>query len=301
MNYYKITINATPESLEDTAARLTGLGYDCLQIEDERDVEAQSPHWDMTDEALLEHYKGACRVILYMPEMPGAAEDVAMLSSLFDSVESELCREEDWAENWKQYYQPFLVGERLAVHPLWIPAEDYGGRAVYLSNPGMSFGTGLHVSTRLCLEALERRDLSGKRVLDIGCGSGILGLCSLLMGAESLRGVDIDPLAAEVALETAQTNGVADQCRFSAGNFLTDEALRKELGQGYDIICTNIVADVILAIAPYIPGLLAPGGVWVTAGIIDTRADEVAAAQAALGGTLTRTARDGWEGMVLEV
>lgn len=275
MDYLKITLPTSPDTLDDLTARLVSMGFDSFQIEDERDVLAQSPHWDMTDEALLAHYKGACRVLVYLPASPEGETGLSVLRELYPDAASELVREEDWAENWKQYYEPILIGNRLVIHPEWLPMPDYGIRAVYRSNPGCSFGTGLHASTRLCLKLLEGQDITGERVLDIGAGSGILSVCSLLLGAAEAVAADIDPLASDTAMRTAEANGVGDRYTALTGDFTQEEDLRKRAGGGYLVVLTNIVADVILALAPHIPTLLAPSGIWIISGIIDTRAQEV--------------------------
>ncbi|MDR1736872.1 MAG: 50S ribosomal protein L11 methyltransferase [Oscillospiraceae bacterium] len=291
MDYIKVTVPALPETLDEVGAALCALGLDSFQTEDERDVLAQSPHWEMTDEALLAHYKGACRVIVYLPREDAKA--LAALRALFPDAATETVREEDWAENWKQFYTPIEIG-RLVIHPEWLPLGDYAGRAVYLSNPGVSFGTGIHASTRLCLEILAAADVSGARVLDVGCGSGILGLCALLLGAREVSAVDIDPLAAGIALKTARLNGLSDRVRTFTGDFANDARLRGDVGAGFDLIFSNIVADIILALMPHIPPLLNPGGIWIVSGIIDTRAPEVARAASDAGLAAERREKDGW-------
>ena len=280
MEYWKITLPTSPDALDALTIRLTAMGFDSFQIEDERDVLAQSPQWDMTDEALLTHYSGACRVLVYLPDTPEGEAGIAALRGLCPQAEQERIQEEDWAENWKQYYEPILIGDRLVIHPEWLPLPDYGRRAVYFSNPGCSFGTGLHASTRLCLSLLESRDVTGRRVLDVGAGSGILSVSALLLGAAEAVAVDIDPLAADTAINTAKANHADARYTAHAGDFIADAALRKRVGGGYDLIFSNIVADVILALAPCILGpdglsLLTPGGAWIVSGIIDARADEV--------------------------
>ncbi|MCL2030819.1 MAG: 50S ribosomal protein L11 methyltransferase [Oscillospiraceae bacterium] len=275
MEYWKITLPAAPDTLDALTARLTALGFDSFQIEDERDVLAQSPHWEMTDGALLAHYKGACRVLVYLPRSPEGEAGLTALRGLCPEAAAERVREEDWAENWKRYYEPIPVGRRLVIHPAWLPRPDYGPRAVYLSNPGCCFGTGLHASTRLCLGLLEARDVTGARVLDIGAGSGILGVCALLLGAAEAVAADIDPLASDTASRAAEANGAAGRYTALTGDFVKEEALRERAGSGFDLIFSNIVADVILALAPHTAARLAPGGAWVVSGIIDGRAAEV--------------------------
>lgn len=273
MTWLKTIIPSAPDALEDTQARLTAMGIDSFQTEDERDIAAAAPGWEMADQSLLDYYTGLCRVIVYLPDAPNGLDTLAALRSAFPDVAVEAVKEEDWAENWKQYYKPFTIGKRLLVHPAWEPLGDTDGRAVFLNNPGMTFGTGLHASTRLCLELIDAYIPEGRSMLDVGSGSGILSVCSLLLGAANAVCVDIDPLAAEVSVENAARNGV--EVTALCGDILTDAALRESLGGGYGLICSNIVADVIIALCPLIPAMLAPDGVWIVSGIIDSRLGDV--------------------------
>jgi len=162
------------------------------------------------------------------------------------------------------------VGERLLIQPAWQPAADPGNRAVLLLEPGLAFGSGSHATTRLCMEALERHITPGCVVLDIGCGSGILSVATVLLGAGTALGVDIDPMAVQNARENADRNGMGErQACFVQGD------LARDITGRYDVIVSNIVADAIIALAPCVRGFLREGGVWISAGIIDTRAAEV--------------------------
>lgn len=271
--WIEVTLPATPDTLDDITARLIAEGFESFQIVDRRDLDAARPAWELFDEELLRD--DTCKVVLYLPE--GDEESFSVLRQLFPDA---MCggtprNEEEWADAWKQYYKPTPVGVRLLIQPAWLPLEDTEGRAVFLNNPGMSFGTGLHASTRLCLELLESENIAGRRVLDIGCGSGILGLCGLVLGAESAVGVDIDPSAAETARENARLNGVDSRYTAFAGDYLSDDSLRQSVGTGYDMIFSNIVADIIIALAPLIAPQLQSNTGWVVSGIIEPRLDDV--------------------------
>jgi ribosomal protein L11 methyltransferase len=171
--------------------------------------------------------------------------------------------------------------------PEWESVPE-GGRLPLRLDPGLIFGTGSHATTRMCLAALEQYAAPGKRVLDLGCGSGILGIGALVLGCESSTGCDIDPKAPDVAMANAALNGIgAERFQVRAGDILSDSSLRKALGTGYDIVLANIVSDVIIPLAPLVDAFLAPDGVFITSGIIEGRQDEVAAAIRAAGFAIT--------------
>ena len=163
-------------------------------------------------------------------------------------------------------------------------------------DPGLTFGTGSHATTQLCLTALEEAVQGGEKVLDLGCGSGILSIAALKLGAASALAVDIDDKCLDVAYENAALNGIGkDTYTVKVGDILSDQALRSQIGGGYQVVLANIVADVIIALAPFVPSLLAPGGVFLCSGIIDDRAEEVAQALRQAGWTITQTrSADGW-------
>ena len=187
-------------------------------------------------------------------------------------------QDSDWENNWRQYYQPIEIGEKLVVVPEWLETPD-DGRIPLRLDPGLIFGTGSHATTRMCLAALEHCAAPGKRVLDLGCGSGILGIGALLLGCDSVAGCDIDPKAPEVAEANAALNGLhADRFRVCAGDVLADAPMRASLGAGYDLVLANIVSDVIIPLSGIVGEFLAPDGVFLCSGIIEGRQDEVAAA-----------------------
>lgn len=297
-SWIQAMVYTTQEGLEPVSGRLYQLGINGLEIEDEADfkafLEENRSAWDYVDEALLQAKSGETNIKFYVTadsagrEILGEAErTLAALRELdsghvFGSLRLSLSNmdEEDWANNWKQYFKPLSVGERILILPAWEQLEQPTDRTVFVINPGMSFGTGSHHTTRLCLERLESYIKPGMEVLDLGCGSGILSAVALLLGAKSATAVDIDPNAARIARENARCNGIADErYRIFAGNVLTDEELVRTLSdRQYDLILANIVADVIIALAPKISPLLAQSGVYITSGIIAEREDEVLAA-----------------------
>ena len=204
-------------------------------------------------------------------------------------------RDADWENNWKQYYKPMEIGKRLLVIPQWEKA-DPGDRVPLYLDPGLTFGTGAHATTRLCLTALEDLVRGGERVLDLGCGSGILSVAALRLGAESALAVDIDDKCRTAARENAGLNGIGpDRLEVLVGNLLTDETVAERIGGGWDLVLANIVADVIIALAPRVRGLLRPGGTFLCSGVIEGRSAEVEAALAANGLTIRDRREDnGW-------
>jgi ribosomal protein L11 methyltransferase len=230
------------------------------------------------------------RLLIYLS--PDDTESFRLLQELAPGLTVKERDESEWSDAWKQHYKPTPIGKRLLIQPAWAAVENPDNRAVYLNDPGMAFGTGLHASTRLCLELLESLDLEGKRVLDIGCGSGILGLCALLLGAGSAAGVDIDPYAVRTATENAVLNGVDGRFTARAEDFLADGS-----ANGYDFVFSNIIADVIIPLTPIIAR---SGAVWMASGIIEHRLDDVlnAAEDAGLE-LLEMRIEDGWSAVVL--
>ena len=251
------------------------------------------------DEELLERMKGAARVKFYVTDDPDGQAQLRRWTAGIDApCTTARLRENDWATSWQKYYKPLSVGGRLYIVPEWERGEPVpeGRTALYL-NPGLTFGTGNHASTRLCLEWVEEFVRPGGTVLDLGCGSGILSVAGLLLGAESALGVDIDPKAVDVAYENAALNGLGrDRCTFLAGDILTDRSLKETLARDrWDLVLANIVADVIIPLSAQVPNLLAQDGVFLCSGIIDTRAHEVEAALAKNGlKVVRRREKNGW-------
>ncbi len=318
MKWIEAHIDTTTEGLEPLGDRLTAVGVDCFSIEDETDfkmfLENNRKFWDFVDEDLMKKMQGLSRVTFYLPDdadgramyeavqtairtLPTDRPDIRFGTLAMYSEENDDC---DWSNMWKQYYKPFPVGERLYVCPEWeTPGEDARGRIVFVSNPGLAFGSGLHATTRLCMGALETSVQSGDRVLDMGCGSGILSVIAALLGAKEVTGVDIDSKAADTSGQNASKNGVEDRCRFMAFDLTETDAPLNRPEEGYDLIVANIVADVIIALSGKAYELLRRGGTFVTSGIIDTRLDDVLAALKTQGfGVETVLEDSGWRAVI---
>lgn len=295
MDWIKVSIYTTSEGIEPLSGRLYQLGITGLEIEDEKDfkdfLENNKQYWDYVDDDLMKEKEGETEVIAYVSDNAAGHEmlmairnTVAELKQLdedgeFGRLEIEINNmcEEDWANNWKKYFHPLNVGEKILIKPEWEETDNPEGRVVFSVNPGMSFGTGSHYTTQLCIENLEGFINNDTKVLDLGCGSGILSIISLLLGAESAFAVDIDPNAVDIAYQNAERNNI-DKSKYTvkAGDIITNTALQEEIAKDkYDVVVANIVADVIIALAPKAKEYMKEGGVFITSGIIEDRIDDV--------------------------
>ena len=263
----------------DRAGDIANAAASCgIYIEDYRDLEQtveEIAHIDLIGEELLAKDRSKGFVHLYLEPDVSPAEAVAFLSERLSSegiehsIELLDCAEEDWRNNWKKYFHPIAVGEKLMIVPSWYENYDTQGRIALNIDPGLAFGTGGHETTRLCLEMCEKYMKAGDSVLDVGCGSGILGIAALLCSAGRAVGVDIDEKAVETARENAAVNGVDDRYTAIHGSF-TDKVEGK-----YDIVLANIVADAILFLSRGVADFMKKDAVYIVSGIIDTRAEEV--------------------------
>ena len=303
IKWLEVAVNTTPDRLDQVCAKLAAAGMDSLVIEDEQDflsfLEQNRQYWDYVDQELLDRMKGVTRVKFYVTDDEDGKKQLEQYTRGLDQeFTATPLTDNDWAYSWQKYYKPLEIGQRLYVVPQWMGEEPVPvGRVPFYLNPGLTFGTGSHASTQLCLEGVEEHTLPGRDVLDLGCGSGILSIAALCLGAKSAVAVDIDPKAVDVAYENAALNGIGrDRYTVQAGNVLSDAALAAELAQNkYHLVLANIVADVIIPLAPQVPGLLAEDGVFLCSGIIDTRTHEVEAALKQAGLTLIRKReKNGW-------
>lgn len=303
MEWLEVSIQTTSSAIDLLAARLTAIGYDSFIVDDTADfqsfLEDNTQYWDYVDEDLANRMAAVSQIRLYIEnnaQAPQRIDDLKNdlmrfrdqnpnreLGSLELSLEN--LQDEDWENNWKQYYQPIPIGERLLIVPEWLHPENPEQRIPVVLDPGMIFGTGAHASTQMCLRALETQIQGGERVIDLGSGSGILSIAALLLGADTATGVDIDPKAEDIARENAGLNGLTSP-RFTAvtGNVIEDEVMIKQLSrEPYDVVLANIVADVIIPLSAVVPNFLKPDGVFICSGILNTRLAEVAGALDAAG------------------
>ncbi|MDR0314913.1 MAG: 50S ribosomal protein L11 methyltransferase, partial [Oscillospiraceae bacterium] len=250
-----------------------------IYIEDYRNLEQEAKEIsriDLIDENLLskDRSKGIVRVYISPDENP--AEAISFLKQRLEfnnivyTIEIKPCKNEDWENNWKRYFKSFPVGKNLFIHPVWEENFNALGRKIIHIEPGLSFGTGGHSTTRLCLEAIEDFLQYGMRVLDIGCGSGILSIAALLLGASSALGVDIDKYAVRTAVQNGETNELTEpRYKIICGN------LADNISGKFDLITANIAADAIISFCGQVQKHLADGGVFIASGIIESREDEV--------------------------
>ena len=282
MDWTEIKIEVDAENIDrcaDIASMAVPYG---IYIEDYRTLEEETweiANIDIIDEDLLNKDRSKGYVHIYISPEENYMEAVSFLRERYESeniphtIEYKPCKNEDWENNWKEYFKPMKIGEKLLIRPLWIDDYDPEGRAVLSIEPGLAFGSGGHNTTRLCLETLEKYVKQGDRVLDCGCGSGILSIASLLMGAESTVGVDIDKLAVKTAKENGKVNGFSEpQYTILNGN-LADKVTGK-----FDVVVANIVADIIILFSSQVGEFLKDDGVFITSGIIEPREEEVTAA-----------------------
>ena len=294
MEYNKISMYTTLEGLDILFARLVMADIEFIETQDPRDVEEvmqDSMYWDYIDDDTLELAKRPC-VRVYLDQTNKGREEYQRVMEVIEEaqaegipveLEFEGMKEEDWANNWKQYFKPLKVGEKLIIKPSWEDLPDAEGRTILEIDPSVSFGTGGHATTRLCMEGLEKAIFPGCELLDLGCGSGILFVGGMLLGAGHAVAVDIDENAINTSRENALRNNITDY-ELYCGNVLGDEELCEKIGYGkYDVIAANIIADVIIAMSGLFTRFLKKGGKLITSGIITERKDEVREALEAAG------------------
>lgn len=313
MDWIEVTIFTTTAGIEPVADVLEDLGIEGYVLEDAADFEEflqdTEIYWDYVDETLCQTLRGQeTKLKIYLEDSGNGRAQLdalrARLAALKDSdeqqklgrltTEQSVTRQEDWEWGWKQYFKPFPVGERFLIKPSWETVEDAQGRQILEIDPASSFGTGTHDTTQLCISMLEKTVKGGEKLLDMGTGSGILAIAAGMLGANPDTAVDIDAHCLTCAQENAERNGVTIG-RTLHGDALRDRKLAEEIGDGYQIICANIVADIIIGMAPMFYEKLVPGGTLITSGILEERADEVAQALEQAGFMLCdRAVSGGW-------
>ena len=315
MEWICVSVYTSTFGIDAVCDLLMEEGISGFEIEDESEfndfLENNTKYWDYVDEDLIESKKGETKVKFYIEKNEDAPEILGRVQAALKELkardpEDELgrlvidtdgIREEDWANNWKEFFKPLEVGEKILIQPEWSPLDEETDRIVFTVNPGMTFGTGTHTSTKLCICELEKYVDENTNLLDAGCGSGILSVIALMLGAKSAKAVDIDENCIHVAYENADRNGV-DRSKYEvfAGDVTSDEELFKKLSETkYDVIVANIVADVIIALLPTVKKLIAPGGVFICSGIIKERLCDVTEAMSKENVSIDSICeQDGW-------
>lgn len=304
MDWLEISLEIPNEDIE-TAAAIANMSVPYgIYIEDYSDLEQgarEIAHIDLIDEQLLERDKSIAIIHIYFSAEDNFIEAKEYLTEQLKAANIKFTlktgniSESDWKDNWKQFFKVTEIGEKLLIVPSWEKVEDYKGRTPLNIDPGAAFGTGTHATTRLCLELLENY-CDGASMVDIGCGSGILGIGAALLGAKKVIGVDIDAVAVKIANENATINNVQNTAKFIEGD------LADKISGKFDIVCANIVADAIISLAPQVKPLLDTDGIFICSGIIDIRANEVEAALIKNGYTIVEhKITDNWHAFAVKM
>ncbi len=314
MDYLEVTIQTASAGIEAVASALTAGGFDSLVVEDQAEYETfledNRAYWDYIDEEFQQKLEGLSRIKLYLEVDGSENKQLEHLNKVLNSlkkrnpdtnlgtleVTSSLLPETNWEESWKDNYPPQPVGEKLIVLPCWN-TEETQGRIPVILDPGLTFGTGAHPSTQMCMEFMEQLVKPDSRVIDLGSGSGILSIAALRLGAASAAGVDIDPKAESIARENAAYNDFGpDKFTAYTGNVTEDAKLMQQLcAGGYDLVLVNIVADVIIGLAPVLKHFLKDDARFICSGILDTRLADVEQALTDAGlEILDRKGKEDW-------
>lgn len=303
MDWTEITARVPTDKTDEASAIANMTVPYGIYIEDYTNLEADAEeiaHIDLIDEELVNKDRTHSIIHMYIAESDNAIEAVSYLRERFtacgieNEIKCELVDDTDWNENWKKYFKAFEIGERLAVCPSWEKYDNKDGRTVISLDPGAAFGTGSHATTSLCLEILEKRVSADTTLLDIGTGSGILAIAADLLGAQSAIGVDIDAQSVKTAIANAEINGVSEKTEFLVGD------LADKISGKYDIVCANIVADVVIRLFDNVADFMKDDGILIVSGIIDMRANDVELAAAQHGFKITESLmREEWHAYVL--
>ncbi|MEE1160817.1 MAG: 50S ribosomal protein L11 methyltransferase [Acutalibacteraceae bacterium] len=298
MNWTEITV-AVANRDTDTAAAIANMTVPYgIYIEDYSDLEQgaeEIAHIDLIDEELVAKDRDTSVIHIYISECDNAAEALEFLKERLTAegigykAEAVGVNDSDWNENWKKYFHATEIGEKLAIVPSWEKYDNKDNRTILQIDPGAAFGTGTHATTSLCLDMLQSYVDDNTEMLDIGCGSGILAVASVLLGAKTAVGVDIDAQSVKTAKENAEINSVTDKTEFIVGD-LAEKARGK-----YSVVCANIVADVVIRLLENVKNYMEADAVLIVSGIIDLRENDVLNAAEKQGFTvIEKRYKDNW-------
>ena len=293
--WVQIKVTVKLEQLDDTVA-VMNMVSNYLQIEDYSDIDLKTCYGDLIDEAILNADKTVASVLVYLSVDGSTNDTLAFLRERFAelSIDATITvsgvNEEDWANSWKEYYKPIKIGEKIVIVPAWEKYTQQEGEIIVRMDPGMAFGTGTHETTRLVIKLLEKYIKDDMRVADVGCGSGILAICASKLGAKECKAYDIDPVAVKVANENIKDSGLTNvTCEVS------DLLRQVDKSEPYDVICANIVADIIIRMMPDVGAFMNESSVILASGIIIERSQDVISAFEAHGFKIVeRVDENGW-------
>mgnify|MGYP000914070060 CR=1 FL=1 len=310
MDWTEISIKTSQEGADIAAQAFYEVGITGLVIEDPDELSQLSKEeffWDYIDESMVGTSDGTVVIKAYLSSDSSLGEKLSLIKDKINwlknrdlgvdlgSLDIELAsvREEDWSNTWKKYYKPMKVSDRIVIKPSWETYNKKKGQVILTLDPGMAFGTGTHETTMLCMQAIDQYIRPDHSLIDIGCGTGVLSIGALLLGAKAATAIDLDGNAVEIARKNAQINKVLDRMTLVHGNLLD------EIEGSYDIVVANIIADVIIELSQYVTNYIKAGGLFISSGIIHERLDEVIEQIESVGLIIEKVAKMGEWAMVV--
>jgi len=310
VDWTEISIKTSQEGADIAAQAFYEVGITGLVIEDPDELSQLSKEeffWDYIDESMVGTSDGTVVIKAYLSSDSSLGEKLSLIKDKINwlkkrdlgvdlgSLDIELTsvREEDWSNTWKKYYKPMKVSDRIVIKPSWETYNKKKGQVILTLDPGMAFGTGTHETTMLCMQAIDQYIRPDHSLIDIGCGTGVLSIGALLLGAKAATAIDLDGNAVEIARKNAQINKVLDRMTLVHGNLLD------EIEGSYDIVVANIIADVIIELSQYVTNYIKAGGLFISSGIIHERLDEVIEQIESVGLIIEKVAKMGEWAMVV--
>ena len=296
MKYIQADIHVNREGIEPVLTALMNVDIMDTVVEDPADIadlldKDQDWEWDYVDDSVIEMQNAEPKVTVYLEDDEEGRRKLAALQGAVEELKKDAAAgaygenvdlgpltvdvyvedDSEWKDNWKEFFKPKKVGKRIVVKPTWYDYEKEEGDLVIEIDPGMAFGTGTHETTSLCLRLMEDYMQDGDKVLDVGCGSGILAIAGALLGSPEVLGVEIDPVAVEIAQENLKLNGVTGVARAQYGD------LTKGIDFKAEIVVANLMADLVMMLSADVAKHILPGGKYISSGILVEKRDQVAA------------------------